>query len=333
MLILRPSLATKPEPPLSIQSMDSGLCLHNQPITFDANSLVLDVCHHNSSSQLWQWNGNNQLYNPAILECISTDPDGLLELRNCTDNDMTQQWLCADHFIKQPSTGNCITVSEDSHHLVAERCALVNRKQMWNKYNGNTESEMEESLLRLLGDNINTNETTAETICTIPGYHTVAECYSERVLTGWSLCRRQGHYVTGLYHISNKFLQRITDFYCCFTPHVFTGEPETLSTIEEEICENVTWWSSLNRMGWFQCPTGMYFKGYLRVNREGLDAVLQVQCCKTDQAPKVYRQCYTESSGNFDGLHKCRRTGYHITGIYKTDCHLLQCIEKLMCCI
>ena len=332
MLKLRPSLATKPEPPLSIQNMDNGLCLHSQPSSTGFNLLVMDTCHHNSSSQSWQWNGNNQLYNPTTLECISTNPDGLFELRNCTD-DMSQQLLCADHFIKQPSTGNCMTVREDSDRPVAERCTLMNHKQKWNKYTGSMESEMEESLLRLLGDNTNMNETTVETICTIPGYHTVAECYSERVLTGWSLCRRQGHYVTGLYHISNRFLQSITDFYCCFTPHVFTGEPETLSTIEEEICENVTWWSSLDKIGWFKCPTGLYFKGYLKVSREGLNAVLQVRCCKTDQAPQVYRQCYTDSNDDSEGLHKCRRTGYHIAGIYKTDCHQLQCIERLLCCI
>jgi len=330
-LLLLPSLGIyEPEPSLSIQSMDSGLCLHS---TIDANSLVLDTCHPNSSSQLWQWNEDNQLYNPANLECISTNRDGQLELRSCIHNDMSQQWLCADHFIKQPSTGNCITVSEDSPHLIAERCALPNRKQMWNKYTGSTESELEESLLHLLGDNTNIDEPTAEIICTMPDCHTVAKCFRERVLTGWSLCEREGHYVAGLYHFSNRFLQVITEFYCCSTPHVFTGKPETLSTIEKEICKNVTWWSSQNRAGWFQCPTGMYFKGYLKVDREGLDAVLQVQCCKTDVAPKVYRHCYTESNGYSSELHKCSRTDYLIAGIYKTDCHLLQCIERLLCCI
>jgi len=283
---------------------------------------------------MWQWNGDNQLYNPTTLKCITTNAEGLLELRSCEEDDLTQQWLCADHFIKQPSTGNCITASDDSDHLMAERCALMNSKQRWNKYTGSTESEMEEALLHMLGDNTNTNKSTVETICTIPGYHTVEECYSQRILPGWSYCSRKGYFVTGLYHIDNEFHQRITDFHCCFTSHVFTGEPETLSTIEEEICTTVTWWSSLNRTAaWFRCPTGQYFKGYLKVSKDGLDAVQKVKCCKTDKAPQTYRQCYTDPSNNSDGLHKCNRAGYHITAVYKANCSLLHCIEKLLCCI
>ena len=288
--------------------------------------LLLNTCNQNSAVQQWKWNKDNQLYNLDTLQCISTGPEGLLELRKCISGDVLQQWLCANHFIEQPSTGNCITVKENTQQLIVEQCNMENYRQLWNKYNDSLQSEIGFSLLHLLGD-----DSTVEPICTLPHIHTIPDCYNETVHLGWSSCQVLGYFVTGLYHMDN--LNLITKFHCCYTTHVFTGQPETASNAEPEICDDVTWWSSQSSMGWFKCPTGSYFKGYLRGEKEGLLAVQLVRCCRTVQAPSIYRYCYTDSTFGSKWLHECSRAGYHIAGIYKTDCHFKECIEKLLCCI
>lgn len=273
--------------------------------------------------QQWKWTEENQLYNPVTLKCISTGPEGLLELHNCTTGDTLQQWLCANHFIEQPSTGNCITVSEGSQQLVAEKCVKEkNMTQTWNKHN---------RLFHLLADDSQAPDS-VEPICTVPGRHTITACYRETINLGWTVCKRLGYYVKGLSHLSIFHL--IIDFDCCFTPRVFTGKPETPSSIEEEICVNETWWSSLNVKGWFKCPTGFYFKGYFnKGGQKGWHAVQQVRCCRTAQVPPIYRQCYTDATDGSKTLHECSRAGYHIAGVYKTDCSLIECVEELYCCI
>ena len=280
--------------------------------------------------QQWKWNKDNQLCNLDTLKCISTGPEELLELHNRTSGDVLQQWLCANHFIEHPSTGTCMTVKENTRQLTAEQCNMENYRQLWNKYNNSLQSEIGFSLLHLLGDDSRDTES-VEPICTIP--HTIPQCFNATIRLGWSSCQVLGYFVTGLYHMDNLNLNLITNFYCCYTSHVFTGRPETASSIEQEMCDDVTWWSSHSTIGWFKCPTGSYFKGYLKGEKEGLLAVQLVRCCRTTQAPSIYRHCYTDSTFGYKGLHECSRAGYHIAGIYKTDCHFMQCIEKLLCCI
>lgn len=322
----RPALPAGPEPPVVIQNSRDGPCIQ---VDLNTGDLLLSGCNQNSLAQQWKWNEHNQLYNPVTLKCISTGVDGSLELHSCSSGDALQQWLCANHFIEQPSTGNCITVS--GHSLIAEECTMENKRQLWNKYNNSLQSEIEDTFLHLLGDDSQALEL-EKSICTIPGYHTFDECYDEKVRFGWSVCQRLGYFVSGVYHLG-YISHVITDLRCCFTPHIFIGQPETLSTIEQEVCVNMTWWSSSNANGWFKCPAGMYFKGYLKGVQIGWQAVQKVRCCRTVQAPSLYRQCYTDSSDGSEGIHECSRAGYHIAGIYKTDCSLIECVEKLLCCI
>ena len=317
----------EPEPTILIQSIYNGLCIEVQSTIGGVCILLLNTCNQNSAVQQWKWNEDNQLYNLDTLKCISTGPEGSVELRNCTRGDVLQQWLCVNHFIEQLSTGYCITVREDTRQLIVEQCNMENYRQPWNKYNNSLQNEIGFSLLHLLGD----DSQDAESICTIPHIHTIPECYNESVHLGWSSCQLLGYFVMGLYHTGN--LNVITNFRCCYTSHVFTGQPETASSVEQEMCDDVTWWSSHSTMGWFKCPTGLYLKGYLKGEREGLLAVQLARCCRTAQAPSIYRHCYTDSTFGSKGLHECSRTGYHIAGVYKTDCHFMECIEKLLCCI
>ena len=315
------------ELPILIQTSYGGACIQANLVNGGKYVLLLSDCNQNNSMQRWKWNEENQLYNPVVLQCISSRQDGLLELRNCTSGDTLQQWLCANHFIEQPSNGNCIAVSKHSHQLIVEKCNTEkNMTQTWNKYN-NLQSEIENSILHLLGDNSHS----PQSICAPSGYHTVVECYNEKIHLGWSVCNRLGFYVTGLSHLG--ILHLITEFKCCYTPHVFTGQLETPASIEEEVCVNEIWWSFLKVKGWFRCPTGYYFKGYFKGGQNGWHAIQQVRCCKAARAPLSYQDCYMDDTDGSNGQHKCSRAGHHIAGVYKTDCSFINCVEQLFCCV
>ena len=308
----------EPEPIILIQSSYNGLCIEVQLTIGDVYIPLLSACNKDSTGQQWKWNKDNLLYNLDTLKCISTGSGGSLELRNCTTGDSLQHWLCADHFIEQPSTGNCVTVNKDSQQLITQPCNVTNYRQLWNKYDSEDYLQTN-SLQPLLGSSANL-------ICTTPNLHTIPKCYNE---TGWSYCQVLGYFVIGLYHDSNSNL--ITKFYCCYSPHVFTGHPETAKAVEKEECRDVTWQSESSGK-YFKCPNGFYFKGYL--NGEGLLTTQKIRCCRTAEAPSRWWHCERDNIYRTRDLHKCFREGYHIAGVYKTtDCLSAECVERLLCCI
>ena len=88
------------------------------------------------------------------------------------------------------------------------------------------------------------------------------------------------------------------------------------------------------------CPSGYYLSGlYRSENKEAgeLYNIKYARCCKPSGAPDTYKTCYDEDvSLSFDwdksGMVSCDRSGYYITGLYKTYCNYLHCIEKFRCC-
>lgn len=59
------------------------------------------------------------------------------------------------------------------------------------------------------------------------------------------------------------------------------------------------------------------------------------KCCRPQNHPNAYADCYDEDVGiSFDkkGWSECKRDGYYMTGIYKSGCEHLYCIEKFKCC-
>ena len=80
------------------------------------------------------------------------------------------------------------------------------------------------------------------------------------------------------------------------------------------------------------CPPGYYLSGLYRE-----ELLRYAWCCKPGGAPDTYKMCYDEDvSLSFDwdkkGMVSCGRSGYYITGLYKSDCNYLHCIEKFRCC-
>ena len=87
------------------------------------------------------------------------------------------------------------------------------------------------------------------------------------------------------------------------------------------------------------CPSGYYLSGlYRSENKNGeLHNIEYAWCCKPSGALDTYKTCYDEDvSLSFDwdknGMVSCGRSGYYITGLYRSDCNYLHCIEKFRCC-
>ena len=87
---------------------------------------------------------------------------------------------------------------------------------------------------------------------------------------------------------------------------------------------------------WALCPTGYFLRGLYRNDGDGwVYQIEEALCCKPNTFPDKYQDCYNENIwGSFDhiGLSRCKRAGYYVAGIYKSNCETLGCIEELKCC-
>ena len=68
-----------------------------------------------------------------------------------------------------------------------------------------------------------------------------------------------------------------------------------------------------------------------------LDTLEHAWCCKPSGAPKAYKTCYHKNisfifNWNQVGMASCTRSGYFITGLYRSSCNFLRCIQVLKCC-
>ena len=86
---------------------------------------------------------------------------------------------------------------------------------------------------------------------------------------------------------------------------------------------------------WAQCSRGYFLEGFHISDAQHLSDITTGRCCRPQNHPLTYDHCYEEDiTHSFDhqGWTKCKRLGYYITGIYKSSCDTLSCIEKLKCC-
>ena len=87
---------------------------------------------------------------------------------------------------------------------------------------------------------------------------------------------------------------------------------------------------------WALCPNGYFMQG-LRVNGKQVNNIEEGKCCHPQNHPDSYGHCYDKDvTYSFDkkGWSFCNEfgQGYYLTGLYKSDCNELYCIEKLKCC-
>ena len=87
---------------------------------------------------------------------------------------------------------------------------------------------------------------------------------------------------------------------------------------------------------WAVCPDGYFLQGLWRDEGKGLVSQIdKARCCKLNTIIDEYDNCYNENIwGSFDhyGLSECKKDGYYVAGIYKSNCDKIYCIEELKCC-
>ena len=88
---------------------------------------------------------------------------------------------------------------------------------------------------------------------------------------------------------------------------------------------------------WSLCPTGYYLSGFYRTDGNKLYDITHAWCCKPKGASESNSSCYDENvSLKFEWYQmeivSCSRSGYYITGLYRSGCDYLHCIERFRCC-
>ena len=89
------------------------------------------------------------------------------------------------------------------------------------------------------------------------------------------------------------------------------------------------------------CPDGYFLSGLERSGDINGDSYLHNieygHCCKPLDGPAGYKDCFKANvwdhfNADNEGVKSCDRDGYFITGIYRSVCDLVYCIEEFMCC-
>ncbi|XP_059165144.1 uncharacterized protein LOC131947824 [Physella acuta] len=87
---------------------------------------------------------------------------------------------------------------------------------------------------------------------------------------------------------------------------------------------------------WATCPNGFFLNGMFRSagNPAGLHDIEYARCSKPSNHPYYTGECYDQDIKIcFDHQNLCQcKDEYYVTGIYKSDCDQLHCLEKLKCC-
>ncbi|XP_073229032.1 uncharacterized protein [Porites lutea] len=149
---------------------------------------------------------------------------------------------------------------------------------------------------------------------------------------GWSTCDSSAEYIKGLWRNHNygdHEISLLEEAKCCSAP---TPEENTPS-----ICQDTDWSSVLDGIHvWAVCPDGYFLQGLWRDEGKGLVSQIdKARCCKLNTIIDEYDNCYNENIwGSFDhyGLSECKKDGYYVAGIYKSNCDKIYCIEELKCC-
>ncbi|XP_046863892.1 uncharacterized protein LOC124457749 isoform X2 [Xenia sp. Carnegie-2017] len=189
-------------------------------------------------------------------------------------------------------------------------------------------------LYRTNGQNLHNLE---EGKCCKPVNHPdkYGDCYHENIKNdfnkkGWTVCKKDGYYVTGLRRDSGNWLKDIDSFKCCkmWSANVKPG------------CVNANWWVSFNKQGWSTCDTTNqfitgFYRSALSANYDGLYRLEEAKCCKS--SPIYIGQKSTCQNANWwdsfnkKGWNVCSN-GYFLNGLYRTNGQNLHNLEEGKCC-
>ncbi|XP_059168154.1 uncharacterized protein LOC131950128 [Physella acuta] len=85
---------------------------------------------------------------------------------------------------------------------------------------------------------------------------------------------------------------------------------------------------------WAKCPNGYFLHGLKRNGKHKLSSITYGRCTKPSDHPYHYGRCYTvkiDTCFNKRNLCACD-AGTYMTGIYKSYCDELHCLEEIKCC-
>ena len=88
---------------------------------------------------------------------------------------------------------------------------------------------------------------------------------------------------------------------------------------------------------WNSCPLGYVLSGLYRSDGKNLGNIEYARCCKPTGAPNSFKSCYKEDVWDrFDwyqkGMVSCRKDSHYISGLFRSVCGFLYCIEEFQCC-
>ncbi|CAL1533921.1 unnamed protein product, partial [Lymnaea stagnalis] len=151
---------------------------------------------------------------------------------------------------------------------------------------------------------------------------------------GLSRCPGDRMYVTGFYRNARKSwshdpIQLLEEAECCSPPAPWVNSKTQTHT--------ANWWLRFDWGNtWVDCPPGYFVQGLFRSEYTPgkLHNIEEARCSKPADHPNYYGHCYNaDVLLPFDnkGLSKCQ-SGYYVTGLYRSSCDELYCIESLRCC-
>ncbi|KAL9952088.1 hypothetical protein ACROYT_G039293 [Oculina patagonica] len=173
---------------------------------------------------------------------------------------------------------------------------------------------------------------------TLQGICQVADWMARLDMEGSSVCPNNNTYLAGLLRNArapgDERVGRIEYGICCpaidpASSFIFTDQPAT--------CKNANWSTTLDGNNvWALCPDGYFLNGFRKSDGQGLSDIEEAKCCRPQNQPEdSYDDCFDEDvSVSFDdtGLSYCSKKPYYMTGIYKSTCDEINCIEKFKCC-
>ncbi|XP_059159702.1 uncharacterized protein LOC131943541 [Physella acuta] len=152
---------------------------------------------------------------------------------------------------------------------------------------------------------------------------------------GSSKCENEGDFIAGFFRnlmpnpSSNDYIYDLEEAECC------TRNPPWNNS--KTMVVNADWWTLFNNNNvWVTCPAGYFLNGLYRTGGFGgwLSNIEEGRCSKPAGHPASYGHCYDmDISSCFDDKNLCRcNADYYVTGLYKSSCDKLYCLDGLRCC-
>ncbi|XP_055870288.1 uncharacterized protein LOC106053023 isoform X2 [Biomphalaria glabrata] len=151
---------------------------------------------------------------------------------------------------------------------------------------------------------------------------------------GQSKCDEANYYIKGLKRndlLNDDQIFLLEGVLCCSAPSQWSN-----SELQVVYADWTRKWDRSEE--WAYCPQGFFLQGMQRSTTGWpwyagyLQNIENGRCAKPANHPFYYGHCYVEIiEFNSNGMFSCQ-DDYYITGLYKSDCGYLHCIDKLYCC-